>query len=115
MSGNRSRRKGYRAENQIVHILQEAGLAAWRCPLSGGAHSKNAPPNASSGFDICFPMLGREAKMEVKHHANGFARLYKWLAPVDLLAVRSDRADPLVIMPLQTLIDLITAAESEKS
>ena len=44
-------------------------------------------------------------------HANGFARLYKWLIGVDLLVVRADRSEPLVVMPLSTLIAIAKTAE----
>ena len=37
MSGRRSRDKGNRAERHLVHLLQGAGLAAERVPLSGSA------------------------------------------------------------------------------
>jgi hypothetical protein len=51
-------------------------------------------------------MFGRSHRIECKHHANGFARLYKWLNGVDFLVVRADRSEPLVVMPLASLIEI---------
>src|SRR3974377_2170075 len=99
MSGGRtSRRKGDRAERLLVKQFQDVGIAASRVPVSGAA------PGEFGGYDISIPFLDRKARIEVKHHGNGFQRLYRWLAPVDMLLVRCDRADPLVVLPFKTLV-----------
>lgn len=56
------------------------------------------------GYDLHIPLFGRELRCENKHHANGFARLYKWLEPVDILIVRCDHGKPLAVLPLDTLL-----------
>lgn len=58
------------------------------------------------GYDLHVPMFGRELKTECKHYANGFRTLYKWLVPVDLLIIRRDHGEPLVVIPLKTLVEL---------
>jgi len=45
-------------------------------------------------------------RVEVKHYASGFARLYAWLTGRDVLIVRCDHSEPLVIMPLTRAIEL---------
>lgn len=52
-------------------------------------------------------MLGHDYKTEIKIRAHGFQTLYKWLKPVDMLVVRADRSEPLVVLPLDTLIKII--------
>jgi hypothetical protein len=109
--GRRSRQKGDRAERGLVKLLQLAGVAAERTPLSGAVRSTRF----GGGYDVSIPLFGRELKSEVKHHANGFARLYKWLAPVDILIVRADHSEPLAVMPLKFLLEVAKAAEAKHS
>ncbi len=109
--GMKSRRKGYRIEREIVLALRDAGFAAERCDLSGGGTSK-----ATSGFDVCLPLLSVDRRVEVKCLANGFRTLYNWLAtgPADLLVVRADHEAPLAVVPWPLFIELIQTAESKK-
>ena len=109
MAGGRpSYQKGSRFERALVRAWQEGGFAADRTPLSGAARGK------FGGYDISLPLLGIDRKVEVKHHATGFLKLYKWLEPVDMLMVRADRSEPLVIMPLSLAIELAATAEKSR-
>ena len=56
-------------------------------------------------------MLAKDYKMEVKCRANGFATIYKWIAPVDVLVLRADRQQALAVMPIATLIELLKRAK----
>src|SRR5215510_7596892 len=91
--GPASRDKGNRAERAIVKFLQDRGFAAERVPLSGAA-------GGSYVGDITVPLLGVDRCVEVKARANGFRQLYDWLEGRDLLIIRADRSDPLVVIPL---------------
>jgi len=102
MGGRSSKQKGSRNERWLVKLLIEAGFKAERSPLSGALRSEKY----GGGCDIEVAMFGRPHRIEAKHYANGFQRLYKWLTGVDLLIVRADRSEPLVVMPLSTLIEL---------
>jgi Holliday junction resolvase len=105
MSGGRaSRDKGSRAERALVNLLQAAGFAAERVPLSGAAHGR-------FGGDVSVPLLGVDQRVEVKVRVDGFRELYRWLDGADLLVVRSDRHEPLVIIPLRFAIEIAVAAE----
>jgi hypothetical protein len=92
--GRRSRAKGNRTERAIVRVLQGHGFAAERVPLSGAARGR-------FGGDISIPLLGVDRRVEVKARGNGFGRLYNWLTNHDLLIVRADRREPLVVIPLR--------------
>ena len=106
MGGRASKQKGNRGERHIVNLLREAGLVANRLPLSGAMRGKYG------GCDVTAVLFDREHRLEIKHHANGFQRLYAWLKPVDMLVVRCDHGEPLVVLPLQTLIELAKNSKS---
>lgn len=98
MSGARHRRKGTRLEREIVARHKQLGVHAERYPLSGASHFRG------SGHDLDVYVLGaNEAPLvaEVKGRANGagFITLSKWLANYDILFVRRNGADPLVLLP----------------
>lgn len=106
--GRRSRDKGNRAERALVRFLQDRGFAAERVPLSGAVRG-------SYIGDITVPILGRDAVVEVKVRAGGFATFYKWLRDRDLLIVRADRSEPLVVLPLKLAAEIAAAAERGRS
>ena len=62
-------------------------------PLSGAVGGRFAG-------DIMLPFLGRDLCVEVKARADGFRELYSWLNQRDVLIVKADRQEPLVIVRL---------------
>jgi Holliday junction resolvase len=108
MSGRRSRDKGDRAERTIVRLFQEYGFAAERVPLSGAARGR-------FGGDVSVPLLGIDRRVEVKVRGNGFRKIYGWLDGADVLVVRADRSEPLVILPLRLAVEIARIAESNKN
>ena len=88
--GLKSRRKGYRIERELVQRHQAEGIDAHRVPLSGAAGG------AYSG-DITVGDLRAEVK--ARANGDGFKTLEGWLSDNDLLFLRRDRAEPLVVMP----------------
>jgi Holliday junction resolvase len=105
--GRRSRDKGNRAERALVRFLQDHGFAAERMPLSGSVGGRFCG-------DLSVPLLGVDRCVEVKCRANGFRELYAWLVDRDLLIIRADRCEPLVIVPLRLATEVATAAERGK-
>ena len=106
MSGRRSRDKGARVERGIVMALQAAGLAAVRVPLSGAAGGR------FSG-DVIMPLAGRDLCLEVKARADGFRKLYDWLRDRDVLIVKADRQEPLVVVRLSMAAALVAQISTE--
>ncbi|MFL9827182.1 hypothetical protein [Rhodoplanes sp. SY1] len=102
--GRRSRQKGDRAERALVRFLQERGFAAERVPLSGSAGGRYTG-------DVMVPLLGVDRVVEVKVRAGGFRELYGWLDGRDLLVVRADRREPLVVIPLRLAAEIAAVAE----
>jgi Holliday junction resolvase len=106
IGGRRSRDKGNRAERAIVKFLQDRGFAAERVPLSGAA-------GGSYLGDVTVPVLGVDRVVEVKCRADGFREFYRWLTDRDILIVRADRREPLVIISLKLAAEI--AAKAERS
>ena len=109
MSGGRaSRQKGNRTERALVRALQDAGFAAERVPLSGAARGR-------FGGDVSVPLLGIDRRVEVKCRGTGFRQLYAWLDGADFLIVRSDRSEPLVVIPFRLAVEIAKAAEHSRN
>lgn len=93
MSGRRSKSKGYRREVEFVELHRAIGLDAHRVPLSG----------AVAGYkgDLRIGVRDRTLSGEVKARASGsgFTTLEKWLGDNDLLLLKRDRAQPIVVLP----------------
>jgi hypothetical protein len=101
--GRASRDKGNRAERAIVKFLQDRGFAAERVPLSGSA-------GGSYLGDLTVPILNVDRVVEVKCRADGFRELYRWLIDRDILIVRADRSEPLVVLPLKLAAEIAAKA-----
>lgn len=106
--GRRSRDKGNRVERHLVRLFQDAGFAAERVPLSGAA-------GGSYLGDLTVPLLGIDRIVEVKARRDGFRELYGWLERRDILIVKADRREPLVVVPLRFALTVMTSAERGKS
>jgi len=105
--GRASRQKGNRLERAIVRLLQDRVIGAERVPLSGSA-------GGSYLGDLTVPLLGRDLIVEAKARANGFARLYSWLEGRDVLLIKADRRNALVVLPLRLAAEIALAAERRK-
>jgi hypothetical protein len=70
--------------------------------------SKNsdAPTARESGADISMSLLGSDRAVEVKCRAAGFRQLYDWLDRRDVLIVKSDRQEPLVVVRLSLAAEI---------
>jgi Holliday junction resolvase len=103
MSGRRSRSKGARTERSIVKALLGNGIAAVRVPLSGSVGGRFAG-------DIVLPLMGRDLCVEVKARAGGFCELYRWLNQRDVLILKADRQEPLVVVRMSLAAEIANKA-----
>jgi Holliday junction resolvase len=108
MSGRRSRSKGVRTERSIVTLLKAGGFMAERVPLSGAVGGRFAG-------DIVLPLLGRDLCVEVKCRGQGFRELYSWLGGRDLLIVKADRQEPLVVLRMSLAAEIAGSAKKGSS
>lgn len=81
-------------------------------PLSGAARYRG------NGADVDLYVFGRDAAplvCEVKARASGegFATLERWLGDADVLFLRRDRAEPLVVLPWSTWARLLPGMARE--
>ena len=97
--------KGNRTERGIVAAMQAVGCAAVRVPLSCFAGGR------FSG-DVLMPLMGRDLCLEVKARADGFRELYGWLDERDVLIVKADRQEALVVVRLSLATEVAAAAEA---
>ena len=96
--GKFSRAKGLRNERELVNLLRDRGIDAERVPLSGAAHG-------SFAGDVIAPIHGQQKRIECKVRATGFKTLYDWLSDADILAVKRDRDEWLVVMTLEDYLN----------
>ena len=104
MPGKAPRQKGNRFECELVNELRAAGLDAHRIPLSGSMR----------GFkgDVQIRLGGRTLTLEAKSRASGFAFIYKAIQEADILAIKVDRNEPLVVMRLSDAAAILGAKEA---
>lgn len=98
--GKSQRDKGYRTENTLVHALRAYNIEAKRVPLSGGTSFCKG--------DLMINVKDEELRLESKARANGFKQLYQWLEGNDVLAIKADRKETLIVLPLKKFCELIT-------
>jgi hypothetical protein len=81
-------------------MLLDHGLAAQKISRTGYA-----------GSDLSVSLLGTDRRVEVKAHKRGFGQLYAWLKNADLLILRADRCEPLVVLRLTLAAEIGRAAQ----
>ena len=98
--GEKSLRKGKRIEYLVRDRFRELGLECERVPCSGNSRCVKG--------DLLLSLDGRTLKVEVKaRKKNGLKKLYDWFEGNDLLVVKIDRKEPLVVLPMSLLGELI--------
>lgn len=95
------RDKGHRVEREIVELHRGLWLRAERVPLSGAVRYQG------NGADVDVYAFGPdEAPLvtEVKawRSGEGFATLERWLGENDVLFLRRNNAEPVVVLPWRT-------------
>ncbi|MHB1328629.1 MAG: hypothetical protein ACYC2K_10555 [Gemmatimonadales bacterium] len=100
--GAMSRRKGGRVEREIVNTLKAAGIPAERVPLSG-AHG------GSFAGDVVVAKRWR-SEVKARKTGGGFKQLEKWLGANDMLILKRNNADPMVLLPWDLAKALLLAA-----
>lgn len=98
MSGRSPKQKGDRLERATVQLLRAHGIDAKRVPLSGSA--------AGYPGDVVAKLGGRDLTLECKSRRD-FSTLYGWLDERDGLILKADRKDPLLVVRLEDMLELI--------
>jgi hypothetical protein len=99
---NRSRQKGDRFERECVNTLRAKGIEAERVPLSGAA-------GGSYASDLRVRIGAAKVPIECKTRKRAWSDLFGWLPGNFALFIKADRTDTLVVMSLETFVNLIGA------
>jgi Holliday junction resolvase len=106
MSGAKHRRKGDRCERELVALHKQIGVYCERYPLSGASRFRG------SGHDLDVYARGRDeaplvAEVKARRNGGGFTTIERWLADYDLLFLRRNHADPMVVLPWRMWVRLL--------
>ena len=109
--GRASRQKGPRIEREVVERHKAVGVHAERYPLSGSA------PGRHGGADVDVYAFGRDeaplvGEVKGRKGGQGFTTIERWLGDNDVLFLRRDRSEPLVLVPWSTWVRLIKRGAS---
>jgi hypothetical protein len=107
MSGARHRQKGNRIEREIVDRHLDLGIKAERYPLSGASRFRG------SSHDVDVYVFGTDeaplvAEVKARKKGAGFTQLETWLGEYDLLVLRRNHPDPMIVLPWRTWAALPT-------
>ena len=91
--GAAQRSKGQRIERYITKLHQDAGIPCQKVSRSG-----------YPGEDL---QIAGRFKGEVKARKNGFKTLGAWLEGSDIVYIKPDRSEPLVVMPWRIYVELM--------
>ena len=107
--GASQRAKGNRVEREFVTAIKELGLRAERVPLSGASHFRGC------GHDVDVYRAGDEFPLcgEIKARKEIPAWLSGWLGDNDFLAIKEDRAEPLIVLPWRVWARLLNPQNKE--
>jgi hypothetical protein len=100
MSGLRPRRKGVRVELAIAKLI--------------GARKVSRAYQAGHDLELLLSD-DRMLRIECKARADGFRQLYDWLDQRDVLIVKSDRREPLVVVRMSLAAELAKAGARRNS
>jgi hypothetical protein len=114
VSGARHRQKGNRVEREIVEAHRTLGVHAERYPLSGASRFRG------SGHDLDIYAFGRDAaplvaECKARKNGAGFTTLEKWLGEYDLLALKRNHADPMIVLPWRVWAALLAKVRKHVS
>jgi Holliday junction resolvase len=110
MSGGRApRRKGDAIERELVERHKALGVRAERVPHSGAMRYRG------HGADVDVYAFGRDecplvSECKARRSGGGFVQLERWLGENDLLFLRRDHAEPLVLLPWRIWARLLERA-----
>ena len=112
MSGAKHRQKGDRIEREIVALHEAIGIHAERYPLSGASRFRG------KGHDVDVYPFGVDdapftAEIKGRKTGDGFRMLERWVGEHDMLFLRRNRSEPLVVLPWSTYSALVSRRQRE--
>jgi Holliday junction resolvase len=100
--GRSNKIKGSRVEREIVHLHKDNNIDAKRVPLSGAVEGYKG--------DIIVSLPNKELVAEVKarKNGNGFTTIEKWLGDNDILFLKRNNKESLVVLPFNVYINILS-------
>jgi hypothetical protein len=95
MSGRKPRDKGARTQRAMVRLLLGYGLPA-----------RKVSAMYRRGEDLRVMVADVERSVEVKCRGDGFRQPYDWLNQRDVLIVKADRREPLVVVRMSLAAEI---------
>jgi Holliday junction resolvase len=102
--GKAQRDKGYRVERELVLSHRAFGVPAERVPLSGGQGG-----SFTGDIRILSDEYGFLAEVKARKDGAGFKQLEQWLGTNDVLFLKRNNAQPLVVVGWDAWLRLIMA------
>ncbi len=100
--GKLSRNKGANYERELVNAFKDRGLFAQRVPLSGATDYAKGDVEVTAGYDGKTIFLG-----ECKRRRSLPDYMVNALGENDFAAFRQDRGETLIVLRLDTFVDLL--------
>ena len=100
---SKAKAKGARIEREIRDRHLALGIPAEKMPLSGALGGE---------WSGDLRVAGMKAEVKARARGAGFTTLEKWLGSNDLLFLRKDRSDPMVVLSWDAWSKLIVSAKS---
>ena len=97
--GKMQRAKGARVERKFVNLHKEMGVPAERAPYSGAVKGRLTD---MQGEDIKIEINGVNVTAEVKARKEGWKTIYDQIARTDILFLKANNKDPLVVLQWDT-------------
>lgn len=98
-----SRDKGYRIEKEIVDKLMSIDVSAERVIASGAFGRFDS--NLEHDLRVC----GLTGEVKARANGAGFITLEQWKGTAEILFLRRDRAEPMVVLDWETFSKIIKA------
>lgn len=108
---SKAKKRGYQVEIQIRDKHHEQGIPCERVPLSGSMGGKYTGDLVIPNVEV--PEFVIECK--ARRNGEGFKVLEDWMEGKDLLFIKRNNKDPMVVMPLSIYFELMRAYYGDKS
>lgn len=102
---SKSKRRGYQVEVLLRDKHLEAGIPCERVPLSGSMGGKYTG-------DLCIPSVEHPifvVECKARRNGEGFKVLEEWMEGKDILFIKRNNRDPMVVLPWEIYLKLMRA------
>lgn len=99
--------KGTRIEREIATKLTEAGIPSKRIVMSGAAARYDSRLTGDIDVGVIEDNPLFKAEVKARKDGKGFAQLERWQGDNDLLFLRRNHRDPMVVMDWDVFLEIM--------